>query len=340
MSVSPQERYSRQQRFSGIGPEGQQRLSAACAAVAGCGALGSFHAAALARAGIGRLKLIDRDYVEWSNLQRQWLYNEADAGAAMPKAAAAAAHLSAVNSNVAYEVHIADLVPSNIEEILEGCDIVLDGTDNFETRYLINDYCASTGTPWVYGGAVGSYGLAMPVIPGRTACFECIYPTAPTGPQPTCETAGVVNTLTSTVASWQTSLALRLICEGKDSVPALVSMFDVWTGQLRQVAMPEPAPDCPACGLRTCRHLSGEGRPPVSLCGRNAVQIHDRKRPLDLRSLAGKLATLGEVRANDFAIRFIAAPYEMTIFADGRAIIKGTTDTGIARSLYSRYIGN
>lgn len=334
------DRYSRQTRFPGIGKEGQRRLSAASVAVVGCGALGSFQAAALARAGVGRLKLIDRDFVEWSNLQRQWLYTEADASSAMPKAAAAAAHLAQANSEILLEPHIADLTPGNIAEILEGCDLILDGTDNFDTRYLINDYSIQAAVPWIYGGAVGSYGLAMPVIPGRTACFECIYPEPPSGAQPTCETAGVVNTLTASVAAWQTSLALKIITNGSASVEPRITTIDVWDGTIRQIAMPNRDPKCPACALRTCRHLQGEGRPPISLCGRNAVQIHDRRRLVDLASLAARLAPLGEVRANEFAVRFVIPPYEMTVFADGRAIIKGTTDPGLARSLYSRYIGN
>lgn len=338
-STNP-DRYSRQIRFSGIGEAGQFRLSSATVAVVGCGALGSFQAAALARAGVGRLKLIDRDYVELSNLQRQWLYTEADAAAAMPKAAAAAVRLKEANSEIVLEAHIADLTPGNIEEVLEGCDLILDGTDNFDTRYLINDYAVESAIPWIYGGAVGSYGLAMPVVPGRTACFECIYPEPPSGAQPTCETAGVVNTLTASVAAWQTSLALKILTCGASGVEPRITTIDVWEGTIRQIDMPDPDPRCPACGLRTCRHLQGEGRPPISLCGRNAVQIHDRRRPVDLSALAARLAPLGEVRSNEFAVRFLFPPHEMTIFADGRAIIKGTTDPGLARSLYSRYIGN
>lgn len=327
-------------RFAGIGEDGQRRLASATVAIVGCGALGSFHAAALARAGVGRLKLIDRDFVELSNLQRQWLYTESDAADALPKAAAAAAALAQANSNVALETHITDLAPSNIEEVLEGTTLILDGTDNFDTRYLINDYAIQSAIPWVYGGAVGSYGLAMPVIPGRTACFECIYPEPPSGAQPTCETAGVVNTLTAIVAAWQVSLALKILCAGAEHTEAKITTIDVWDGAIRQVRMPERDPQCPACALRTCRHLDGQGRPPISLCGRNAVQIHDRRRPLDLAALAARLAPLGEVRSNEFAVRFVIPPHEMTIFADGRAIIKGTTDPGLARSLYSRYVGN
>jgi adenylyltransferase/sulfurtransferase len=338
MTPERRERYSRQILFAGIGEEGQERLQKAAVAVVGCGALGSFHAGALARAGAGRLILIDRDFVEWSNLQRQWLYEEGHAREALPKAIAAARALERINSEIRVEPHVADLTPDNIEELLEGADIVLDGTDNFETRFLVNDYCVERGVPWVYGGAVGSYGVAMPVAPGRGPCFECVFPEPPQGPQPTCETAGVLNSITSLVASWQVSLALQFLC-GREP-ERKITMFDAWAGTVRQVEMPPPDPQCPACALHSCRYLHGEARVPVSLCGRNAVQIHDRKRPVDLDELARRLGALGEVRHNGFALRFSIPPHEMTIFPDGRAIIKGTQDPGLARSLYSRFVGN
>ncbi|MCS7043092.1 MAG: ThiF family adenylyltransferase [Bryobacteraceae bacterium] len=338
MNEAQRERYSRQILFAGIGEEGQRRLRESAAAVVGCGALGSFHAGALARAGIGRLVLIDRDYVDWSNLQRQWLYEEADARDALPKAIAAARAIGRINSDVAVEAHVADLAPDNIEELLGGVHVVLDGTDNFDTRFLVNDYCVERAIPWVYGGAVGSYGLSMPVLPGRGPCLQCVFPEPPSGPQPTCETAGVVNTITSLVASWQASLALQILC-GREP-ERRITTFDAWTGAVRQVEMPPRDPQCPACGLRSCRYLHGEHRVPVSLCGRNAVQIHDRRRPLDLEELARRLRPLGEVRSNGFALRFSIPPHEMMIFPDGRAIIRGTQDPALARSLYSRFIGN
>lgn len=334
------ERYSRQVLLAGWGEEGQPRLAQATVAVTGCGALGSFHAGALARAGVGRLLLIDRDYVEWSNLQRQWLYEETDAEEALPKAVAAARRLAAINSSVRVEPKVADLAPDTAEELLDGADLILDGTDNFDTRYLINDYALERGIPWIYGGAVGTYGLAMPVLPGRAACFECMYPEPPQGAQPTCETAGVLNTITSMVASWQVSLALKILVKGADQVEPRLTTFEAWEGVVRQVKLPAPQPDCPACGQRTCRHLHGAKRVPISLCGRNAVQIHDRRRPLDLDELAVRLRPLGEVRSNGFALRFVLPPHELTIFPDGRAIIKGTTDPAVARSLYARYVGN
>ena len=331
------ERYSRQILFSGIGETGQRRLLDAHAVVIGCGALGSFQAGALARAGIGRLRIVDRDYVELSNLQRQWLFDEADAELGLPKAAAAARKLAAINHEVHIEPVIADLTAANAEEIFEGVQLILDGTDNFETRYLINDFCVSGGTPWIYGAAVGSYGITMPVVPGETACLRCVYPDPPSGSQPTCETAGVLGPITALVASLQVSEAIKIICGTAPS--RKITTVDVWSGEIRQVAEPGPREDCPACARREFPYLTGQNRTPISLCGRDAVQIHERARPLDLRELAERLAPLGPVRSNDFALRFDAPPYNLTIFPDGRAIIKGTTDVGVARSLYARYIG-
>ncbi len=338
MSDPQRERYSRQILFPGLGEQGQDRLARSTVAVIGCGALGAFQAGALARAGVGRLLLIDRDFVELSNLQRQWLFEESDAREAMPKAIAAARAIARINSAIEVRPLVADFSPDNAAELTEGADLFLDATDNFETRYLLNDLAVDRAVPWIYGGAVGSYGLSMPIVPGITACFECIYPEPPTGPQPTCETAGVLNTITSLVASWQVSLAYRLLCG--HPVEPRITTFDAWTGTTRQINMPAQDPACPACAQRSCRHLNGDSRPPISLCGRNAVQIHDRKRPIDLEALAARLAPLGEARQNGFALRFVTPPYELTVFPDGRAIIKGTQDPGLARSLYSRYIGN
>ena len=337
MTRDDRDRYSRQILFPGIGEQGQQRLLDARVVVAGCGALGSFQAGALARAGIGYLRIVDRDYVELSNLQRQWLFDECDVQQAMPKAAAAARKIAGINSGIRVEPVVADLTPSNVDELLGGTDLILDGTDNFETRYLINDFAVERGVPWVYGAAVGSYGIAMPVIPGKTACLRCIYPDPPTGAQPTCETAGVLGTVTALIASLQVSEAIKILC-GVEPARKMTTV-DVWSGEIRQVAQPGPVVDCPACGRRQFPYLTGERRAPVSLCGHNAVQIHERERPVELRALAARLAPLGPVRANEFALRFEAPPYLLTVFPDGRAIIKGTTDVGVARSLYARYIG-
>ena len=337
MTPGNRDRYSRQIRFSGIGEAGQQRLLDARIAVVGCGALGSFQAAALARAGAGWLRIIDRDYVELSNLQRQWLFDEADADEALPKAVAAARKIALINSEVQVEPSIADLTASNVEELLADANLILDGTDNFETRYLINDYAVSRGVPWVYGAAVGSYGITMPVAPGETACLKCVYPDPPAGAQETCETAGVLAPITSIIASLQVSAAMKILCG--QNPPRKITTVDVWTGEIRQIPQPDRDPQCPACGLRRFSTLEYARRTPISLCGRNAVQIHERSRPIDLRELAARLSPLGVVRSNEFALRFEDPPYQLTVFPDGRVIVKGTTDTGVARSVYARYIG-
>ena len=339
MTGEERERYSRQILFAGLGEEGQERLLRAHAAIVGCGALGSFQAAALARAGVGRLTIIDRDYVEPSNLQRQCLFEESDAAEALPKAVAAERRLARINSWVQARGVVADLTPANIGDLLGEAQVILDGTDNFETRYLINDFALSRGIPWIYGAAVGSYGLTMPVIPGRTACLRCVYPDPPAGAQPTCETAGVLNSITAVIVALQTADALKILAGRTDAVRARLTTVDVWEGGVRQIEQPAPDPDCPACGARDFVYLEGRRRAPVSLCGRNAVQIHERARPLELEQLKAALLPLGEVRANEFALRFVTGPYEMTIFPDGRAIIKGTTDIGLARSLYARFVG-
>jgi molybdopterin-synthase adenylyltransferase len=308
-------------------------------AIVGCGALGTFQAGALARAGVGRLRLIDRDIVELSNLQRQWLFNEADAAAQTPKASAAAAAIAAVNSSISVEPVIADLNGRNIDDLLEGVDLVLDATDNFATRFLINDFCVERGVPWIYGAAVGSYGLAFPILPGRGPCLRCLYPAAPTGIQPTCETAGVLNTITSLTAAWQTALATRMLAEGTASIPLKLARFDTWEMTARQVSIARD-PECECCAQRRFIHLDGRASAPVSLCGRNAVQIHERAAKLDLAALERQLSGLGSVRRNEFALRFEPdATHELTVFPDGRAIIKGTTDVGIAKGLYAKYLG-
>ncbi len=339
MNPEQRQRYSRQLLFSPLGEEGQERLLAARAVIVGCGALGSFQAEALTRAGVGYLRLVDRDYVEPSNLQRQWLFDEADAAEGMPKAPAAARRLAAINSDVRIDSVVADLTPENAVDLLSGVDLILDGTDNFETRYLLNDFAVRESVPWIYGGALASYGIAMPVLPGRTACLKCLYPEPPAGAQPTCETAGVLNTVTAAVAAIQTSMALRLLAGREDGWEPRLTTVDLWSGRIRQTPAPRPLPDCPACVRRQFPHLEGGRRAPISLCGRNAVQIHERARPLDLEDLRRRLEPLGAVRANEFALRFFIEPYEMTIFPDGRAIIKGTQDVGLARSLYARYVG-
>lgn len=333
------DRFSRQIRFAPLGREGQENLARATAVIVGCGALGTVQAGLLARAGIGVIRLIDRDYVDENNLQRQVLYTEADARESLPKAEAARRHLLDANSEVRVEAYISDLNPENAADLLGGAAVILDGTDNFETRFLMNDFSVHAGIPWIYGAAVGSYGITMPVLPGDSACFRCIYPEAPAGLQPTCETAGILGPVTSLIGSMQTMDALQILSGRGASVRRKILTADLWNGPVREMAIPDRDPDCPCCGRRQFVWLQGR-RAPVSLCGRNAVQIHERQRPLDLSQLAQRLDGLGTVRANEFALRFTNEHFELTVFPDGRAIIKGTTDIGVARSVYARYVGN
>ena len=335
-----QDRYSRQTRFEAFGPDGQRHLSQATAVIVGCGALGTVQASLLARAGVGTLRLIDRDYVEESNLQRQLLYTEADAAEALPKAEAARRHLLEANSSIEIESHVADLNPEDAPDLLAGAAVILDATDNFETRMLINDYAVREGIPWIYGAAVGSYGIAMPVLPNDSACFRCVYPEPPSGAQPTCETAGVLGPVTSLIGSLQAMEALKILSGRTSAVRKKIFTADLWKGPVREIAMPPRDPQCPACGMRHFEYLEGRKRAPVSLCGRNAVQIHERSRPLNLPELAARLELLGTVRVNEFALRFADGEHDVTVFADGRAIVKGTTDIGVARGVYSRFIGN
>jgi molybdopterin-synthase adenylyltransferase len=339
MDARERVRYSRQVLFHGIGEQGQEALLRGHAAILGCGALGSFHAAALARAGAGRITIVDRDYVEPSNLQRQWLFEESDAAAGLPKAAAAERALRRINSGVEVRGIVADVTASNIDDLLGGAAVVLDGTDNFGARFLLNDYAVSRGVPWIYGAAVGSYGLTMPVLPGRTACLRCVYPEPPSGAQPTCDTAGVLGSIVAAVAALQVADAIKILCGRGQEVRARITTLDVWEGGIREVSMPAPDPACPACALGEFPWLDRIEREPLTLCGRDAIQVHDRPRTVDLGELQARLEALGEVRANPFALRFRAGSLEMTVFPDGRAIVKGTSDPAVARGFYAKYLG-
>jgi adenylyltransferase/sulfurtransferase len=339
MTEHDKERYSRQILFQGLGAEGQEKLLAAKVVIVGCGALGSFQADALARAGVGNITIIDRDYVETSNLQRQWLFDESDAAQALPKAAAAAAKLGRINSGIRVTPRVVDLTPENAEELLQGFGVILDGTDNFETRYLINDVAVKHGVPWIYGAAVGSYGVTMPVFPGKTACLACVFPEPPGGAQPTCDTAGVLNSVTAAIAALQVADAIKILSGSAQSAEPRLLTMDVWNNSIRSIGVRRRNPGCAACGRSEFPYLHAARRRPVMLCGRNAVQVHESPRSLDLGVLRAALEPLGTVRANEYALRFSCPPYEMTVFADGRAIIKGTEDVGVARSLYARYVG-
>lgn len=341
-TVSADDRYSRQILFRGIGPEGQRSLSTARVAIVGCGATGSALAGLLARAGVGMLRIIDRDYVEASNLQRQSLFDEQDAAESLPKAIAAARKIASFNSDVVVEARVEDLIPANIEALLEGIQIILDGTDNFETRYLVNDYALDRSLPWIYSAAVGSYGVTMNVLPGQTACLACLFPDLPRGMVETCETSGILNSAVNLVASIAATEALKLLVGGRDAphLRRTLFSFDVWTNEHAEISAATPRTGCRACHNRDFIHLSGEARPHITLCGRNSVQIHERQRPINFVEMEGRLKPHGTVRHNDFVLKFWHEPYEMTLFPDGRAIIKGTTDTAVARSLYARYVGS
>ena len=338
MSDGEFDRYSRQIRFEPIGERGQAAIRNASVCIIGCGALGSFQAESLARAGVGKLALIDRDYVDFSNLQRQWLYDERDARDETPKAVAAARRIAAVNRDVVVTPVVRDVTPSNIEELTMDFELLLDGTDNFETRYLLNDLSVKRGVPWIYGAAIGAYGVVMPVVPDRGPCFRCIYPEAPSGALPTCDVNGIISPTTATVAAWQVSLALRLIV-GWSDFECRIQSFDLWSGTSRSMVAGERDPGCPVCGKREFRHLDGQMTSPVSLCGRNAVQLHNAAKSINLDELATRLRSLGKVRVNEFALRVSVPKYDLTVFPDGRAIVKGTTDVGTARSIYAQLVG-
>jgi len=336
------DRYSRQTLFRGIGAEGQEKLAAARVAIVGCGATGTALASLLARAGVGMLRIIDRDFVEPSNLQRQTLFDEADAADSLPKAIAAGRKIATFNSDVLVEAKVEDLVPANIEALLKETDLILDGTDNFETRYLINDYAIDRGRPWIYSAAVGSYAVTLNIIPERTACLACIFPDSPRGVVDTCETSGILGSAVNLVASVAATEAIKLLVAGANasSLRRTLLSFDLWANDHAEVSAAQPCPGCRACGEHDFIHLAGEGRPHITLCGRNSVQIHERQRPIDFAEMDRRLQPHGTVRHNDFVLKFWRAPYEMTLFPDGRAIIKGTTDTAVARSLYARYVGS
>jgi len=335
-----EDRYSRQVLFPGVGAEGQRRLLSSRVAIVGCGATGSALAALLARAGVGHLTILDRDYVEPSNLQRQSLFDEADAAESLPKAIAARRKIATFNSELEVRAEVADLRPENIEELLDGSQLVLDATDNFETRYLVNDYCVKHARPWIYAAAVASYGVTLNILPGETACLSCIFPAAPQGTVETCDTSGILNSVVNQVASIEATECIKLLVGARDRVRRTLLSFDAWSNEHSEIAAARPRPDCPTCGARQFPYLAGEGRPHITLCGRDSVQIHERRRPIDFGEMNSRLAPHGVVKHNQFVLKFWHEPYEMTLFPDGRAIIKGTTDVAVARSLYARYVGS
>ena len=335
------ERYSRQILFSGMGEAGQQKLLGSSAVIVGCGAIGASTAQLLARAGIGKLRVIDRDFVEPSNLQRQALFDENDAREALPKAAAAENKLRLVNSEIEIAGVVSDVTPENVEELLGGFELILDGTDNFETRYLLNDFAVSAGRPWIYAAAVGSYGLTFTIQPGATACLACLLETPDAGTMlaETCDTVGVLGPIVNLIASLEVAEALKILSGHQEALHGRLLSCDVWSGRMQSIGVARN-PDCRTCALGEFTYLDGELQPHITMCGRDSVQIHERRRSIDLETLAKNLAVAGiAVKKNDFLLKFGVPPYEMTVFGDGRAILKGSTDPAVARSLYARYLG-
>ena len=339
--MSTLDRYSRQTLFGPIGKNGQERLGDSSVAIIGCGALGTVLANNLCRAGIGRLVIADRDYIELNNLQRQILFDEDDIARRLPKAIAAAEKLHRVNSTTKIEALVEDINVDGIESLVQNVDLVLDATDNFETRYLLNDVCVKYARPWIYSGVIASYGVTMNIVPGDTPCLRCIFPEMPLpGTTPTCDTAGVLNGIVGAIAGVAATEALKLLLQS-DKVSRAMFWMDVWENTSERIELPRQ-PDCPSCGLHQYEFLDSlSGNSSTSLCGRDAVQVRGGKKGdrINLPDLAERLRPVGQVSFNEFLLRFIVDGYELTIFPDARAIIKGTDDEQVAKSVYARYIG-
>ncbi|HEX6963501.1 MAG TPA: ThiF family adenylyltransferase [Lacipirellula sp.] len=338
------DRYRRQMRFAPLGEQGQRRLLASRVLVCGCGALGGVSADLLVRAGVGFVRVVDRDFLEADNLHRQVLFDESDVAEVLPKAIAAARRLFQINSAVQVEPVVADVTAANIASLAGDVDLIVDGTDNFEIRYLLNDYAVANGVPWVFGGCVGAEGQMMAILPGETACLSCLTPEPPPAEaQPTCETAGVIGPIVSVIASLQSAEALKILSGNNAAINRRLTLVDLWNNQIRSIGVARVTGDAPCrtCGERDFPWLDGRrGATAVSLCGRNAVQLAptatDR---ISLASLRSKLEHIGRVSGNDFLLRFEADGYRITVFADGRTIVGGTNDAAEARIVHARYIG-
>lgn len=343
MASKATERYSRQILFPSIGEQGQQRLMESSAVLVGCGALGTISASLLIRAGLGSLRIIDRDFIELSNLQRQGLFEESDARESLPKAAAAERRLRAINSDARIEGRVSDLTSKNAVELLSGSSLILDGTDNFETRMLLNDASISLAIPWIYAAAVGSYGVTFTVRSPQTACLACLLETRDSaealGAEETCDTSGILNGAAGLIASIQSIEAMKFLSGNSDALNDRLISYDVWKNRFQSIQVARN-PSCRACVQREFTYLHGQAQPHVTLCGRDSVQIHERNRCLDLVELRRRLeGSSVSVRSNGFLLRLHVPPYEMTVFPDGRAVVKGTQDPALARTLYARYIG-
>ena len=329
--------------FQPIGKDGQEKLLNSRVLLIGCGALGAAHAETLARAGVGKLRIVDRDFVEYTNLQRQTLFSEQDAKDRLPKAIAAKNRIAQVNSAVETEAIVADVNHSNIESFVKDCDLILDGTDNFQIRYSINDACVKTKKTWIYGAAVSSHGLTMTIFPDETPCLRCIFEEMPNaGTSPTCDTAGVIQPIITSISAIQTTEALKILTGNLDNLHKSLIQIDVWQNDWRKIKLNKPNADCECCSKRNFEFLeAGSGEFAAVLCGRDAVQISSPKQTqINLGNLADRLKNLGTVKMNEYLLRFNVDEYELTIFGDARAIIRGTNDISTARSIYARYVGS
>jgi len=338
------ERYSRQILFQHIDEDRQKKLIDSTVLLIGCGALGTVSSSYLVRAGIGQLRIIDRDFIEENNLQRQILFDEDDILENVPKAIAAQKKLQRINPNIKVEGFVTDINYSNIEELTKDVDIIIDGTDNFETRFLVNDYCVKNSIPWVYGACIGSRGVVMNIIPSMTPCLRCVFETMPQiGSFPTCDTAGVIGPIAGIIASFQVTEAIKILTGNYDSVNKNLLEIDVWETNFRQIDISElkDTNNCPTCKLYNYEFLKAEaGIMTTLLCGKNAIQVMSRNiGNIDLRHLEQRLVSIADVSCNDFMLKFKIKDHAFTVFPDGRAIITGTADTSIAKSLYSKYLG-
>jgi adenylyltransferase/sulfurtransferase len=337
-------RYARQVRYAPLGEEGQRRMLASRVLLCGCGALGSVIANTLVRGGVGKLRLVDRDFVELNNLQRQVLFDEADVASQTPKAIAAAEKLRRINSTVEIEPIVADVDPGNLVGLCDGVDLILDGTDNFETRFLLNDAAQKLGIPWVYGGCIGAEGQTMTIVPGETPCFRCVMTEPPPpGTSPTCDTAGITAPIINVIASIQAMEGMKILAGKREAIRRTLLVFDLWDNSVREIKLAglRESGDCPTCARREFAWLEGDraGRTAV-LCGRNAVQISGAPgTKLSLDAMAEKLAAVGAVARNPFLVRATIGEFVITVFPDGRAIVGGTDDIATARAAYAKYVG-
>src|SRR6266576_786954 len=341
LTMDTSDRYARQTLFGPIGRAGQELLQASTVTIIGCGALGTVLANNLCRAGVGHLVIADRDYIELNNLQRQILFDEDDITRRLPKAIAAAEKLRRINSDTIIEPLVEDINADGIESLVQDTDLVLDATDNFETRYLLNDVCVKYARPWIYSGVIASYGVTMNIVPGDTPCLRCVFPEIPLpGTTPTCDTAGVLNGIVGAISGVASTEALKILLKSEKMSRAMFWM-DVWENTCERIELPRQA-DCFTCGQHSYEFLDAlSGTNSTNLCGRDAVQVRNGRRGivLNLAELAERLHPVGEVSYNDFLLRFNVDTYELTVFPDARAIIKGTDDEQVARSVYARYIG-